>query len=151
MRRYLLTIIAVALALLVARAATAAEVSVAVLGIEPIDVPESLAQQLTDALRLRATSTAGVHMVQGKDLIVVIAMAGKQSVSRNVELKTGGAHDLAVTLEPEAPPPVVQKEPPPPVMTPPLVTPTPLANKPVAHPGRAATIAGIAALGGALV
>src|SRR5947209_5622762 len=76
MRRYLLTIIAVALALLVARTATAAEVSVAVLGIEPIDVPESLAQQLTDALRLRATSTAGVHMVQGKDLIEVKMVFG---------------------------------------------------------------------------
>jgi hypothetical protein len=45
--------------------------SVAVLGIEPIDVPEALAQQLTDALRQRASSTNGVRMVQGKDLIEI--------------------------------------------------------------------------------
>jgi hypothetical protein len=57
-----------------------------------------------------------------------------------------------VTLESELPPPVVQKEAPPPAITPPpAVTPTPLANRPTSHPGRAATIAGIAALGGALV
>src|SRR5437763_4980728 len=47
----------------------APDVSVAVLGIEPVDVPESLAQQLTDALRQKAASTGGVRMVQGKDLI----------------------------------------------------------------------------------
>jgi hypothetical protein len=280
MRRYLLTIIAVALGLFFARAATAAEVGVAVLGIEPIDVPEPLAQQLTDALRQRATNTAGVHMLPGKDLIevkmvfgcdgetptcmaqagrtigadkliygtlkkggtkinvivalklldvktatverfvndtvpkrelagnnvnasaarwfgqlleveakptltvtsdptgasvtvdgtpygktpltlrdltpglhnVTVAMAGRQTASRNVDLKTGGTHDLSVTLEAESPPPLVQKEAPPPAIAPPpLVQPQPLTNRPTGHPGRAATIAGIAALGGALV
>src|SRR3954447_22701649 len=52
-------------------ALAAPDVSVAVLGIEPVDVPEPLAQQLTDALRQRAASTGGVRMVQGKDLIEV--------------------------------------------------------------------------------
>jgi hypothetical protein len=280
MRRYLLTIIAIALAGFSARSATAAEVNVAVLGIEPIDVPEPLAQQLTDALRQRAMATAGVHMIQGKDLIevkmvfgcdgeapscmaqagkslgtdkliygtlkkggtkvnvivtlkvldvktatverfvndtvpkrelagnnvnasaarwfgqlleiearptltvisdpsgasvtvdgtaygktpvtlrdlsagvhsIVMSMPGRQTTSRNVELRTGGTHDLSVTLEPEAPPPVAQKEAPPPAVAPPLVVaPTPITNKPVGHPGRAATIAGAVALGGALV
>ncbi len=46
-----------------ARAVAAPDVSVAVLGLEPIDVPEPLAQQLTDALRQRAASTGGVRMV----------------------------------------------------------------------------------------
>ena len=45
--------------------------SVAVLGVEPLDVPEALAQQLTDALRQRAAATAGVRAVQGKDLIEI--------------------------------------------------------------------------------
>lgn len=52
------------------------DTSVAVLGIEPIDVPQSLAQQLTDALRQRASSTSGVRMVQGKDLIEVKMVFG---------------------------------------------------------------------------
>ena len=66
-----------ALALLVwAPAAQAADVSVAVLGLEPVDVPEPLAQQLTDALRQRASSTSGVRMVQGKDLIEVKMVFG---------------------------------------------------------------------------
>jgi len=54
----------------------AAEVSVAVLGLEPVEVPEALAQQLTDALRQRASSTSGVRMVQGKDLIEVKMVFG---------------------------------------------------------------------------
>jgi hypothetical protein len=56
--------------------ATAAEVSVAVLGLEPVDVPEPLAQQLTDALRQRAAATGGVRVVQGKDLIEVKMVFG---------------------------------------------------------------------------
>ena len=54
----------------------AAEVSVAVLGLEPVEVPEALAQQLTDALRQRTSSTSGVRMVQGKDLIEVKMVFG---------------------------------------------------------------------------
>ncbi len=75
MRRYS-TLLAMILALGWATGARAADVSVAVLGIEPIDVPEPLAQQLTDALRQRATSTAGVHTVPGKDLIEVKMVFG---------------------------------------------------------------------------
>jgi hypothetical protein len=76
MRRYS-TLMAGLCALLVASVAQAApDVSVAVLGIEPVDVPESLAQQLTDALRQRAASTGGVRMVQGKDLIEVKMVFG---------------------------------------------------------------------------
>ena len=57
--------------------AQAAEVSVAVLGLEPVDVPEPLAQQLTDALRQRASSTGGVFaVVHGKDLIEVKMVFG---------------------------------------------------------------------------
>ena len=76
MRRYL-TLLAGLLALSVASSALAApDVSVAVLGIEPVDVPEPLAQQLTDALRQRAASTGGVRTVQGKDLIEVKMVFG---------------------------------------------------------------------------
>ena len=71
------SILAALLALLVASTASAAgDVSVAVLGLEPVDVPEPLAQQLTDALRQRASSTGGVRMVQGKDLIEVKMVFG---------------------------------------------------------------------------
>jgi hypothetical protein len=43
---------------------------------------------------------------------VVVSMPGRQSVTRSVELRAGGAHDVVATLEPEAPPVVVKKEPP---------------------------------------
>jgi len=79
MPRYssILAVLAVAtLTLGVGASASAAEVSVAVLGLEPVDVPEPLAQQLTDALRQRAASTGGVRMVQGKDLIEVKMVFG---------------------------------------------------------------------------
>jgi hypothetical protein len=76
MRRYVMTGLLTLAALAAAGRASAAEVSVAVLGIEPIDVPEPLAQQLTDALRQRVSSTAGVRMVQGKDLIEVKMVFG---------------------------------------------------------------------------
>src|SRR5258706_7542148 len=57
-------------AMLVAAAGVArAEPSVAVLGIEPVDVPDASAVQLTDALRQRAAATGGVRLVQGKDLV----------------------------------------------------------------------------------
>jgi hypothetical protein len=54
----------------------APDVSVAVLGLEPVEVPESMAQTITDALRQRAASTGGVRMVQGKDLIEVKMVFG---------------------------------------------------------------------------
>src|SRR4051812_43183936 len=70
------TILAALAVLFAVSSASAAEVSVAVLGLEPVDVPEPLAQQLTDALRQRASSTGGVRMVQGKDLIEVKMVFG---------------------------------------------------------------------------
>src|SRR5258706_2340561 len=66
MRRYRLSI---ALAVLLTAGAARADHTVAVLGIEPVDVPEALAQQLTDALRQRAATTPGVRIVPGKDLV----------------------------------------------------------------------------------
>lgn len=48
-----------------------AQGSVAVLGVEHIDVPDSLAQQLTDALRQRVSGTSGIRAVQGKELIEI--------------------------------------------------------------------------------
>lgn len=66
----------VGLVLASSSAYAAPDVSVAVLGLEPVDVPEPLAQQLTDALRQRASSTAGVRTVQGKDLIEVKMVFG---------------------------------------------------------------------------
>src|SRR5678815_1395208 len=64
MRRYL-----VSSALVLAAAAAHADPNVAVLGIEPVDVPEQLTQALTDALRQRAAATPGIRVVQGKDLV----------------------------------------------------------------------------------
>jgi hypothetical protein len=77
MRRYL-TLLAAVGSLVWGTSALAGpnDVSVAVLGLEPIDVPEALAQSLTDALRQRASSTGGVRMVQGKDLIEVKMVFG---------------------------------------------------------------------------
>ena len=66
----------VGLVLASSSASAAPDVSVAVLGLEPVDVPEPLAQQLTDALRQRASSTSGVRTVQGKDLIEVKMVFG---------------------------------------------------------------------------
>src|SRR5438552_611857 len=51
------------------RARAAGETTVAVLGIEPIDVPPELAQQLTVALLQRVSSSSGLRLVQGKDLM----------------------------------------------------------------------------------
>ena len=56
--------------------AARAEHAVAVLGVEPIDVPEALAQQLTDALRQRAAATGGLRVIQGKDLIEIKMVFG---------------------------------------------------------------------------
>jgi hypothetical protein len=57
-------------------AAASDAVTVAVLGLEPNDVPESLAAQLTDALRQRVAAMAGVRMIPGKDLIEVKIVFG---------------------------------------------------------------------------
>ena len=50
--------------------------TVAVLGIEPSDVPEALAQQLTDALRSSIRSVTGLKQVQGKDLLEIKMVFG---------------------------------------------------------------------------
>jgi hypothetical protein len=74
MRRYRdwLTLGLVLVAWLAMRPAAAfADASVAVLGIEPIGVPESMAAQLTDALKQRVSGTGGLRMVPGKDLIEI--------------------------------------------------------------------------------
>jgi hypothetical protein len=68
MRRYLAHG-ALALALLAAGIAQAADPAVAVLGIEPVDVPEQMCQAVTDALRQRAAATPGIRIVQGKELV----------------------------------------------------------------------------------
>jgi hypothetical protein len=61
--------IAFALACASSAAAAASETTVAVLGIEPVEVPEGLAQQLTDGLRQRVAAMPGIRQVQGKDLV----------------------------------------------------------------------------------
>lgn len=76
MRRYV-TLLGLLAALVPARGALAAsDVGVAVLGLEPVDIPEALAQQLTDALRQRAAATSGVRVVPGKDLIEIKMVFG---------------------------------------------------------------------------
>jgi hypothetical protein len=50
--------------------------SVAVLGVEAIDVPLDLAQQLTDALRQRVSATPGVKPIAGKDLVEIKMVFG---------------------------------------------------------------------------
>ena len=76
MPRYSTLLAALVVVFLASIARAAPDVSVAVLGLEPVDVPEPLAQQLTDALRQRASSTSGVRTVQGKDLIEVKMVFG---------------------------------------------------------------------------
>src|SRR5690242_1908687 len=78
MRRYCATLLVCAAGLLAARAARAQPQppTLAVLGVEPINVPEALAQQLTDALRQRAAATAGIRAVPGKDLIEIKGVFG---------------------------------------------------------------------------
>ena len=105
-----------ALALLGAGVARADGPSVAVLGVEPVDVPDALASQLTDALRQRAAGTQGVKVVQGKDLIEIkmifscdletpdcLAKAGKSLGADKLlygQLKRANkkGHDVAVVL-----------------------------------------------------
>jgi hypothetical protein len=69
MRRYRSLWTLAILATLLGAGSAWADPAIAVLGIEPVDVPESLTASLTDGLRQRAASTAGVRMVPGKDLV----------------------------------------------------------------------------------
>jgi hypothetical protein len=284
MPRYRTHFAALFVLLLASNAMASPDVGLAVLGLEPVDVPEPLAQQLTDALRQRASSTGGVRMVQGKDLIevkmvfgcaeelptcmaqagktlgadkllygivkkgsskntvtvalklldvktavvekfvndtvqkrelagsnvngvagrwfsqlieieskptltvtsdpsgaavtvdgsgygrtpvtlrdltpgahtVVVSMPGRQTVTRSVELRAGGSHDVVATLEPEAPPVVVRKEPVKPPEPPRLIVPTqPITPPPpplrAEHPGRTAKIVAGVLVGAAVV
>lgn len=69
--------LAALLAWAVPRTASAVgESSIAVLGLEPVDVPDALAHQLTEALRQRASATAGIKVIQGKDLIEIKMVFG---------------------------------------------------------------------------
>jgi hypothetical protein len=67
MRRYL-AYSALFLSLL-ATSSAVADPTIAVLGIEPIDVSEQLSQAVTDGLRHQAANTPGIRLVQGKDLV----------------------------------------------------------------------------------
>src|SRR5678809_471400 len=54
------------------RALAADEVATVVLGIEPLDgAPDSVAAEITDALRQRVAATKGYQLLQGKDLVEV--------------------------------------------------------------------------------
>jgi hypothetical protein len=84
-------------------------------------------------------------------------MTGRQSVTRSVELRAGGTHDVVATLEPEAPPVIAHKEP---VVTPvepqpliPAPTPTPTQPQPLTnqHAGRTAKIIAGVLVGAAVV
>jgi len=55
-----------------ARAADSGDVSIAVLGIEPLEgAPDTVAADMTDALRQRVAATKGYQLLQGKDLVEV--------------------------------------------------------------------------------
>src|SRR4051812_5407042 len=52
--------------------AESSESTIAVLGLEALDgAPDSIASDITDALRQRVASTKGQQLVQGKDLVEV--------------------------------------------------------------------------------
>src|SRR5678815_2516577 len=96
MRRYRLLLILAVLAAM-GGAAQAADPSVAVLGIEPVDVPEALTQSLTDALRQRASSTPGVRTVPGKDLVemkMIFGCDGEQATCMAQAGRSLGADKL---------------------------------------------------------
>jgi hypothetical protein len=61
----------VALACLTEKSATAADVPIAVLGIEATEAPDALASSITDALRQRVSATKGWRLVPGRDLVEV--------------------------------------------------------------------------------
>src|SRR5262245_54415098 len=53
-------------------AESAGDVSIAVLGIEPLEgAPDTVAAEMTDALRQRVAATKGYQLLQGKDLVEV--------------------------------------------------------------------------------
>jgi len=98
-----------------ARAADSGDVSIAVLGIEPLEgAPDTVAAEMTDALRQRVAATKGYQLLQGKDLVEVklvfacpdaapacMSLAGKslgadKLIFGNVK-RTGG--DYQVTLK----------------------------------------------------
>src|SRR5262245_37911238 len=55
-----------------ARAADSGDVSIAVLGIEPLEgAPDAVAAEMTEALRQRVAATKGYQLLQGKDLVEV--------------------------------------------------------------------------------
>jgi len=62
---------AMALAGLSEKSASAADVPLAVLGIEASEAPDALAASITDALRQRVGSTKGYRLVPGRDLVEV--------------------------------------------------------------------------------
>lgn len=81
MRRYSTTAatavgLGVALAIFAPATVRAADPSIAVLGLEAVEVPENLAGALTDALRQRAAATAGVRVLPAKDLIEIKMVFG---------------------------------------------------------------------------
>ncbi len=64
-------LVAMATAGLLEKSATAADVPIAVLGIEATEAPDALAASLTDALRNRVTASKGFRLVPGRDLVEV--------------------------------------------------------------------------------
>jgi TolB-like protein len=54
----------------------AAHATVALLGLEAIDVPENIGQEITEALRQRIAATEGLRLVPGKDLVEVKLVFG---------------------------------------------------------------------------
>jgi hypothetical protein len=98
-----------------AGAAEGSDSSTAVLGLEAIDAPDAVANDITDALRQRVASTKGMQLVQGKDLVEIklvfscpdeaaacMTQAGKSlGVARlifgNVK-RTGGEYTLTLKL-----------------------------------------------------
>lgn len=62
---------AVAVAALSPKSVFAADVPIAVLGVEATEAPDALAASLTDALRQRVSATKGFRLVPGRDLVEV--------------------------------------------------------------------------------
>lgn len=96
-------------------AAQGGDTPVAVLGIEATDAPETLAAELTDALRQRVAATKGYALVPGKDLVEVklvfscpdeappcMAQAAKSLGAQKLlfgSIKRSVAGDFVVTLK----------------------------------------------------